>query len=196
VESHEHSERAIREGDSPFVGSQCPSSLPPISETWDFNQDFRKSQCRSVAFCVSTVLIALSVVGSCLAAPFLAPFFQLVLVPPVLLAMVVGSIGGWCRTWWLTGLIWTWVVFLYVWHDLATNPFGYKSLYSTYVMDNPPPGFMYFHSWQQLYDITIIPLSLGVAIITHAWVAERRRLRDAARLPAPSETAGFRKNEE
>jgi hypothetical protein len=97
--------------------------------------------------------------------------------------MALGWIGGRCRNWWCTGFLWSWLALLYVWHDVATNPFGYQSMFSTYVTNNPPRGFMYFHSWQNLYDITIIPLSLGVAILTHGWVAERRRLRDSARHP-------------
>jgi hypothetical protein len=97
--------------------------------------------------------------------------------------MGVGWIGGRCRAWWCTGFLWSWLVLLYVWYDVATNPFGYKSMYSTYVLNNPPRGFMYFDSWQNLYDITLLPLSLGVAILAHGWVAERRRLRDAVTLP-------------
>jgi hypothetical protein len=193
VETHEHSDGAIRQGESPFVGNHSPSSLPPNRETWNLDRNFSKSVGGTVAVYVGTVVTALSFVGSCLAAPFLVPIFQLFLVPPILIAMAVGSIGSWCRTWWTTGLMWCSLLFLQVWHDLETNPFGYKSLYSTYILNNPPQGFRYDHSWEQLYHITIIPLTLGVAVLTHGWITERRRQRDEAKAPVFPESAAFRK---
>jgi hypothetical protein len=102
--------------------------------------------------------------------------------------MWIGAIGGFGRRWWLTVLLWSMLLVVYVWHDVETNPFGYRSLYATYVLNQPPQGFMYWHSWEQLYEVTIIPLTLAVAVLTQVWIAERRRRRDEARasLPEPA----------
>ena len=67
------------------------------------------------------------------------------------------------------------LVAAYVWNDIQSNTFGYSSLYRTYMLNDPPEGFEYWHSWEQLYHITIIPMTLGVVALTHGWIAERRR---------------------
>jgi hypothetical protein len=193
VESHEHRDGRIREGHPPSGGNDCPSSLPPDRRSIEHN--FKKLPAGGFLFRVSTALIVLSLMGSCLAAPFLIPFFQLCLVPPILIAMVVGGIGGFSRSWWFTGPTWALLLFLYVWHDLVTNPFGYRVLYSTYVLNNPPQRLMYFHSWEHLYQMTIIPLTLGVAVLTHGWIAERRRRVIEVRSPALPESVLFKEDD-
>jgi hypothetical protein len=185
VEQDDPSAGAFREGDSPLVGNHRPSRSLPDGEAWNVRRDFRKAGWWPLASGVGCALVALSLMGSCVLAPFLVPYFQLFLIPPVLGAMALGAIGGLCRSWWVTGLVWCALLSLHLWHDLATNPYGYSSLYSTCVLNNPPPGFMYFHAWIQLYQLTLIPLTLGVAVLTHGWVAEHRRLRAEAGVPAP-----------
>jgi hypothetical protein len=80
--------------------------------------------------------------------------------------------------------MWSSLVLLDVWYDTDTNPFGYKALYSAHILKNPPQGFMYFHSWENLYQVTIIPLTLGVAVLTHGWTVELRRRRAESRVAA------------
>jgi hypothetical protein len=203
VEPRDDSDDKIQKGDLSPVGDHRRWSLPPSGNTRNIEQDGSKSNPWTL---VSIALIALSLLGSCCAVPFLFPFFQLYLVPPILIAIAVGWIGGWFRSWLLTGLLAFSLLSVYVAHDLVNNPFGYKEIYSQYILNNPPKG-LYFHSWHQLYQITIIPLTLGVTVLTYARVAEYRRLRDKERTTQAqgatsgsgtevSETAVFKKNEQ
>jgi hypothetical protein len=170
MDPHDTNAGGIREGEPPLASSKATDAASQAP-------DISKSKTWIAVFWISTSVIALSLLGSCLAAPFLVPFFQLYLIPPIIGAAVLGVIGGFCRRWWLTGLVWGTLLSAYVGYDVATNGYGYRSLWRTYVMHDPPRGFMYWHSWEQLFQITIIPLTLAIAALLHGWVAEFQRRR-------------------
>jgi hypothetical protein len=182
VTSQDNDNEAIRAGQAPLARESSG-----LASARDLEPNANPTSVRSGPwFRIGATLVVLPLAGSCLGAPFLIPFFQLYLIPPILGAMALGAIGGAYRKWWVTGFIWYGLLAVYVWHDHQTNPFGYKSLYRTYVLDDPPEGFMYFHSWEQLYQITIVPLTLGVATLAYGWVVTCPRHRDAANAAALS----------
>jgi hypothetical protein len=206
MEQHEHRDGVIPEGDSSFVDNSCPSSSEMNCGMSEINRNFSKSTIWPLAFWLSIALIGLSLGGSCLIAPFLVPDFQLHLVLPILVAMALGAIGGICRAWWLTGIGWSSLVLLYVWDDLETKPYGFRSLYSMPPGRSPgrvhlvefirgtSPAKVQIFPWLQLYDITIIPLTLGVAVLTYGLIADFRRRRAEAREFRLPEVALLRKN--
>jgi hypothetical protein len=131
---------------------------------------------------VGSVLIGLSLTWPCVAVLSLFPFFLLA----ILVAVAVGSIGGWYRDRLFTWFTYSWLLFLSIWHDFQTKPLDYKWLYD---------------------EATKISLTLAVTILTHALVAKSRGLQDEERIPAAkgaasssetavSETAVFSKNEQ
>ena len=119
-------------------------------------------------------MLALSLVGSCLSAPFLFPILQAVLLMWMLPPVLLGLLGGWLRRWGVTLGVCAFALVAYVLHDLLTDRFGFRAIYDTFFGDGPPPGFQYFHSWGQLLDVTILVLWPGAAITVHAFIDERR----------------------
>ena len=55
-----------------------------------------------IALAVGVSLLVLSLLVSCIAAPFLFPLLQVVLLIPMLPAALFGLIGAWRRRWWLS----------------------------------------------------------------------------------------------
>jgi hypothetical protein len=199
VESHEDRQRAIRDGDPPPVGDPRPSSSQPDrgapnidrdfskSTVWNAgDRDFRKITVWNDASRIGLAVVAMSLLVSCLVAPYLFPFFQLLLVPPVLVAAVVGSVGGLCRAWWLTGLLWVSLLALAHWYESETKHDLDKAMYPDLVEGQPVPDYYYIETWgpTKVYWVTVIPLTLGVAVLIHGWIAKRGRRREEAKVVA------------
>jgi hypothetical protein len=147
------------------------------------DRDFRISTVSNAGCGVGLAIVAMSLVVSLLAAPYLFPRFQLWLVPPILVAAVLGSIGGLCRAWWLTGLMWVSVLALpFFWDDLPS--FLGRALNPDLV--NYPVTYYFNKLWteEDLYLITVIPLTLGVAVLIHGWIAMHQWGREEARVKA------------
>jgi hypothetical protein len=157
------------------------------STAWNAgDRDFRKSTVWNDASRIGLAIVAMSLVVSCLVAPYLFPFFQLLLVPPILVAAVLGSVGGLCRAWWLTGLLWVSLLALALWYESETKHILDKALYPDLVVGQPVPDYYYKETWgtTKVYGVTVIPLTLGVAVLIHGWITKRGRRREESRMKA------------
>ena len=168
MDSQNPNDDAIKKGEPPCLSNSGPQNSPSANTSTN-------PRATKLVIWTSSIVIAISLVGSYIALPFLFPYFQVYLIPPVLGAIALGAIGGILGRWWFTALVSCVVVGAYVCHNVLTDTYGYVSLYRTYVLYDPPPGFGYWHSYEQLYQITVIPVTLGVAALTHGWIVRRRR---------------------
>jgi uncharacterized membrane protein SpoIIM required for sporulation len=150
--------------------SQHPSKEPGNSEQNSSESDFS-----TVRFLVDSVFVPLGLVG-----PGVVVFILFSCFPPILVAMAVGSIGGWYRDRLFTAFTYCVLLLLYIWVGFQAKPLDYTWLYE-------------------------IPLTLPVTILTYALVAKSRGLQGEERTPAAkgvasssetavSETAVFSKN--
>ncbi|MDX2200007.1 MAG: hypothetical protein SF069_13685 [Phycisphaerae bacterium] len=122
----------------------------------------------SLAQQVGIALLALPLVGSCLAAPFLFPLLQAILLAWMVPPALFGLVGGWRRSWGITLGLTAVALTAYVLHDLLTDEFGLVVIYDTCVLGLRPAGLEYYHEWAILLDVTILVLWPGVAITVHA----------------------------
>jgi hypothetical protein len=141
----------------------------------NIDRDFSKSTVSYAACWIGLAIVAMGLLVPHLLVPYHLPYSELLLVPPVLVAAVVGSIGGLYRAWWLTGLIWaSLVLVLAIVYGINHYLLLWKALLYPDVVGQPP-------MMNQLYHITLVPLTLGVAVLIHGWIAGRGRWREEAK---------------
>jgi hypothetical protein len=88
-----------------------------------------------------------------------------------------------CRAWWLTGLLWVSLLALAHWYESETKHILDKAMYPDLVVGQPVPDYYYKETWgtTKVYWVTVIPLTLGVAVLIHGWIAKRGRRREEAK---------------
>jgi len=132
---------------------------------------------RATGIWIGVTLIAASFIISIVAAAFLVPFLQIVLLLAAIPGAICGAIAGWRRN--RIGAVSAVAVLstLYVIRNFNGND-GIRTAVEMHLLRKPAPTVMYGDTWSHLFHALVIPTNFGVALVACELLGRRRRAAD------------------